>query len=861
MKRMKWLALLLAVCLLFGNIGIWENAASAEEQALLRASASETKVYTHNGRVTMIDGPTVDTPVHGFEDAAAVIGAVLPQLGGTEQTQLTPWRDLTDAFGNRYYVFQQMYNHTTVLGGAVKVITNSAGEMLGLTASLEPNPSEEAAGESITGERAQEIVLAQAAKVKEQVLEVVAGRTEQMILPITVEIDPNETDEEGSRYVWVVYTDNPNNGQARSSDLPYLAHYVTMDGEYLYSLPTMIPGDEAGASGFDASYVFEFMEPADYTGYVDLSNGKEMEISVTVMRDQRTGMYYLGNLERRIVVANCWDFLYDGGRVVLEYSPDNLEWDQTGLFTLYNYCRAYDYYKAIGWIGGDGLGTPILVLNNYCDKNRKPVNNACYAGHYLGWQIFLASNGNDFSQCLDVLGHEFTHCVTGSAMTYNAYMNDYGAINEAMSDIQGKTCQMLTEGAENTSWVMGDHSTMPVRDMAEPHRFSQPEFTWDVYYVPNVKTPTTLNDRGGVHGNSSLLNDLAWRLYEKGGMTLEEGRAFWFTVVCAMAPGTDYPQMAELLPWALRAAGLTQYETELQMALDATRLGVESIPDTFDADRALLTLRLPENEIYSDDQWIMTVYTVNTDRLVENVMGLVNSLISGDISMLPESIQQQVAELNAESQKDLAEKKGFWETFLEEFAKELQKMNQPALADAREEAERQALEEKEQIRRELKAWVMEQLQGVFYTSSTNAGQDGQTMRIVGIPGYTVPILMHGIYNDETSALDDNGILLFLGGQWIDLNALGNLMESSETNSQDIPPEVDAVVNQFIAGISNIESLDDVLSLIFYRIEGGTANELPTANLAEMQPVLTTVSANQEDAEFPAPRKSRPKTEN
>ena len=37
MKRMKWLALLLAVCLLFGNIGVWETPASAEEQ----------KVYTH----------------------------------------------------------------------------------------------------------------------------------------------------------------------------------------------------------------------------------------------------------------------------------------------------------------------------------------------------------------------------------------------------------------------------------------------------------------------------------------------------------------------------------------------------------------------------------------------------------------------------------------------------------------------------------------------------------------------------------------------------------------------------------------------------------------------------------------------
>ena len=94
------------------------------------------------------------------------------------------------------------------------------------------------------------------------------------------------------------------------TDLPYLAHYVTQGGEYLYNLPTILPGDAAGSAGYDASYVFEFMEPVDYTGYVDYSDGTEHEISVTLMRDTRTGMYYLGNIEHRIVVADCWEFLF-----------------------------------------------------------------------------------------------------------------------------------------------------------------------------------------------------------------------------------------------------------------------------------------------------------------------------------------------------------------------------------------------------------------------------------------------------------------------------------------------------------------------------------------------------------------------
>jgi len=144
-------------------------------------------------------------------------------------------------------------------------------------------------------------VLDHALETRQQALAIQEGLTNRMILPVALEVDFEAEDDEGSRYVWVVYTDNPDSSLERTSDLPYLAHYVTLAGEYLYSLPTIIPGDEASASGFDASYVFEFMEPADYTGYVDLSTGGELEISVTVMRDKRTGMYYLGNLERRIV--------------------------------------------------------------------------------------------------------------------------------------------------------------------------------------------------------------------------------------------------------------------------------------------------------------------------------------------------------------------------------------------------------------------------------------------------------------------------------------------------------------------------------------------------------------------------------
>ncbi len=379
-----------------------------------------------NGKVAFVGGTCTDTKVTSMEDAQKVLASMRNLMGGDEHFRFDPWNVLHDASGNAYYVFQQTHADQIVLGGAVKVITDPEGNMIGLTSTVVSDLPDEEESEGLTQEQAEALVLEHEAVAGHDTPELIPGMTSMVVLPITRELDM-AADELYTRFVWAVYTTNPSASVSTGSDLPYLAHYVSMSGEYLYSLPTILPGDTAGTAGYDASYTFQFMEPADYTGYVDWSDGSEHEISIPLMRDTRTGMYYLGNIEHRIVVADCWEFLYNGGRVVMEYSPDNLEWDQTSLQSLYNYCLVYDYYKELGWLGGDGRQTPIIVLKDFCDADHNPVNNAAYAGHFYGWQTFMSSSINDFAQCLDVCAHEFTHCVTHSVMTHNAYMNDYGA--------------------------------------------------------------------------------------------------------------------------------------------------------------------------------------------------------------------------------------------------------------------------------------------------------------------------------------------------------------------------------------------------------------------------------------------------
>ena len=837
----KLLAVLLTVVMLTGVL-----TASAGAEAVVKIFRSDTPttdetqvlnggtavIHTSaDGSVFFVDGSCSDGPIHSAADAEAVVDSMLTLLGGNERTHFEHWRTIGDAAGNQYYIFRQMYAGITVSGGAIKVVTDPQGNMLGLVCSVESGIPDAEESKGITAEQAEAVVI-RALSDGGREGELVEGVTARTILPVNLELDPySEEEKEESRYVWVVYTRNVGGSVVNGGDLPYLAHYVAMDGEYLYSMPTVVPGDDAGRSGFDASYAFEFMEPVDYTGTVTLKDGSEREISVTLMRDRRTGMYYLGDPGRRIVVADCYEFLYGGGRVVMESSPDNSGWDETSLLSLYNYCRAWDYYDAIGWTGGDGLGTPTLILKDYCDEDHNPVDNAAYAGCYLGWQIFLSSSANDYARCLDVLAHEFTHCVTGSVMTYNAYQNDYGAINEGISDIQGNLCQMMMEGAGDPLWEIGEDADA-VRSMSDPHMFGQPEYTWDIYYASKVKVPTDINDRGGVHSNSSLINNVAWRLCDSGGMTLEQARAYWFAVDCSMVPGTDYAQLSELLPWVMRNQGMEEYLPTLEAALEAVRLDTDALPDAFDEDRALVTLTLPDTELMTDGNWVLIIISVDIDGIIERC-----GQIAGGEGKYEHALDE-LAEIFGVTKEQLMN----W-SLSEEGGDQ-----SPTLPDD---------VDPEDMAVRLAAWARTYLGEVFYFGTGGAGEDGRTIRMVCRSGIALPILMRFDTRAGSEVPESFGMAAYVFGSWFDLSGffedimeidagteaapedpsdLSGLLEMLGLDGQDgnMPDTDEMDLTALLNAVSDLlGGMRWLLDLVFFRISGGGICEISAAGLEEV----------------------------
>ena len=108
---------------------------------------------------------------------------------------------------------------------------------------------------------------------------------------------------------------------------------------------------------------------------------------------------------------------------------------------------------------------------------------------------FAFSDKHGYGNCTDVIGHEFTHCVTDRAMILNIYENDFGAINEGMSDVMGNLIEMMLEHSHEREWLISKkHINGAMRSIKDPHQYGQPEYVWDINYVPATPTPNDYND-------------------------------------------------------------------------------------------------------------------------------------------------------------------------------------------------------------------------------------------------------------------------------------------------------------------------------------------------------------------------------
>lgn len=513
-----------------------------EDIYAMNPNSTVIDLYTNDGYLSTLIGKFYDQKVTNVEEGVLAVQGVASLLGLSKGCDFFAVYSERNDTGYTFYTYQQRYGGLTLRYATMRIVVDPDGYTAGLTCSFVPNVGTASTAPKITAQEAEEIVRKRYA---DRNLTYYPEHTVQVAAPFGNMV----------RNCWVVYTNNPD--ATASFDMPYLEHFVRTDGVYELPIPANTFAHGSG-DAIDNSGYFAGMDVRTYARTVLLMDGTTRDVSVPVSYNTRDQKYYLMDPSRKIAVAQYYDFNYRNETVNFVTSDRIDGWSDNNLIAYANYIILYDFYADHGIRSVDGFGTPILVTVGWCEEDGSPVNNACFYGVNNGWACFGVSDINHFSDCVDAVGHEYTHGVTRQSMQGVVYNNETGAINEAYSDIMGNLAEMRLDYTTDRTWKLAERSGAIERDMGNPNDYGQPGYVGDRYYQPSTPVPDfDLNDYGGVHQNNSLIGHIAY-LMDQEGMTYEQQIAMWLTSIEILTPRSDYQDLHGALLFALKINGMLE---------------------------------------------------------------------------------------------------------------------------------------------------------------------------------------------------------------------------------------------------------------------------------------------------------------
>ena len=739
------------------------KAASLTKEAVLDANP-DSQILEKDGKAYFIDHADVLGEVKDGLDAYRAAYSAAALMGGNELADLRLWHQM-EIGDVRFYSFQQISDSTMVIGSTIKVAVRD-GRVLAVFSSLDPEMGKEE--KRVTQSEAEDIVL-DTLEAEGKKAEVFPEYTDRVFYNPTVLTDLNldEADDDPvpEDLRWVVYSENEGD-----EEYPYTAHYLDLAGNYLENLTVREPGDEEARCGFRKQRVFDGMTADIWTGEIHGTDDKVKTVTLPIMRDEE-GRLYLGDVERRIAVADFAKAVYDDAHeLVLVQADDNAVFDNEDLYMYYNYLNAWVFYADMGWISPDGAASDVIILKDLCTSDGTLYENACSIGMIQGWQMFgytaydMTGVPLRLGYGLDVMAHEYTHTFTSILMNSNLYENDQGAINEAMSDIMGNLTEIILGETEDTRWLLGENTGMVIRSMSDPAAYQQPAYVWDEYYGPRTDIPNDCNDRGGVHYNSSLLNHIAARLCMDYGMEYEDAVRFWIMTACGLTPKTDYPQICAVMNWAIKESGNEPQAENLNQVINEEHLDRKEIPKKMPSNMKIVSLHLPDTETFEDEYWMMMTIQLNTNTIqnvsvaaVKMVMQLIKD--GQDAEKIGLILSELLESIHLDGNKIRLEKKD----------------DKDAVMDAVSETLLSSLSKLVELGI---AWRMNVGEDILYVSDNDP---------------TVYMLL----NITESGTKVNGAVVLIGERWVDLSPflkIGKKLDKMATSSGEIEVEMEPLLD-------------------------------------------------------------------
>ena len=204
----------------------------------------------------------------------------------------------------------------------------------------------------------------------------------------------------------------------------------------------------------------------------------------------------------------------------------------------------------------DSIDNAGLPLNASVHFDRD-YDNAFWNGQQM---VFGDGDGvifTAFTACIDVIGHELTHGVTGSEANL-VYQGQSGALNESISDVFGSLVKQYAakQMADKADWLIGAgllaagiHG-VALRSMKAPGTaYDDPKIGKDPQPAKMADYVQTGGDNGGVHINSGIPNRAFYlAAAAMGGYAWEKAGRVWYDTVCDknLRPSADFSAFAKL---------------------------------------------------------------------------------------------------------------------------------------------------------------------------------------------------------------------------------------------------------------------------------------------------------------------------
>ncbi|MEZ4825627.1 MAG: M4 family metallopeptidase [Bacteroidia bacterium] len=208
-------------------------------------------------------------------------------------------------------------------------------------------------------------------------------------------------------------------------------------------------------------------------------------------------------------LATATDFIDDDNN----WNNVNAQWDEYATDVHWGLEMTYDYFSQVFQRDSydDNGGKLIVYVHFDIPASSTAFWNVSYGG-------FGDNNGSPHAS-IDVVGHEVTHGIIRHSNGNLVYIDEGGALNEGHADIFGKAVEYYTDSA-NFSWVLGQRSGNPIRSMANPNSFGDPDTYKGQYWA------TGDPDNGGAHTNANVLTHWFYLLSAGGAGINDQGKPY-----------------------------------------------------------------------------------------------------------------------------------------------------------------------------------------------------------------------------------------------------------------------------------------------------------------------------------------------